>query len=128
MQSLRRAACIFLMRDSKVLVVSRKDNPNDFGLPGGKCNEGESFEDAAVRELKEETGLIAYDLRFVFARRDSIFIVKTFTPDKCVGDIFTEEETKAKNEGVVKWVSFDKFLKGTFVEYNTKLLESLGLI
>lgn len=33
------AVCGLFVVDGKVLSVSRKDNPNDLGLPGGKINQ-----------------------------------------------------------------------------------------
>ena len=42
--------------DFEVLLVHRP-RYDDWSLPKGKLDEGESFEDAAVREVKEETGL-----------------------------------------------------------------------
>jgi 8-oxo-dGTP pyrophosphatase MutT (NUDIX family) len=41
-----------------ILVVHRM-RYNDWSFPKGKCLEGESFEHAAVREVKEETGIDA---------------------------------------------------------------------
>lgn len=43
-----------------VLCVERPDEPSSFSLPGGKLLPGESPEDAALRELREETDLISW--------------------------------------------------------------------
>jgi 8-oxo-dGTP diphosphatase len=43
-------------RDGKVLLVHRP-RYDDWTLPKGKLDPGESFEEAAVREVEEETGL-----------------------------------------------------------------------
>lgn len=43
-----------------VLCVERPDEPSSFSLPGGKLLPGESPEDAALRELRVETGLISW--------------------------------------------------------------------
>jgi len=56
------AVIAVLLRGDEVLLVSRK-NPPDVGLwgfPGGKMDFGETMEEAAVRELYEETGVRAH--------------------------------------------------------------------
>ena len=45
-----------VMRDGRVAVVHRPKY-DDWSLPKGKLDEGESFEQAALREVEEETGL-----------------------------------------------------------------------
>jgi 8-oxo-dGTP diphosphatase len=45
-----------VVRDGTVLLVHRP-RYDDWTLPKGKLDPGESFEDAAVREVQEETGL-----------------------------------------------------------------------
>jgi 8-oxo-dGTP diphosphatase len=52
-----------LLRDSsgKILLLKRslssKTNPGKWELPGGKIDPGEKFDDALIREMREETGL-----------------------------------------------------------------------
>ena len=43
-------------RDGRVLLVHRPRN-DDWTFPKGKLDPGESFEDAALREVEEETGV-----------------------------------------------------------------------
>ena len=51
-----RAAGGVVVRDGRVALVHRPKY-DDWALPKGKLEEGESWEDAAVREVEEETGL-----------------------------------------------------------------------
>lgn len=47
----------------KVLVQDRVKNWKGLSFPGGHVEEGESFVDSAVREVKEETGLDVKNLK-----------------------------------------------------------------
>lgn len=51
------SAAVF--RDGRVLLGSRRNPPYDqvFSLPGGLVETGETLEEAAIREVEEETGV-----------------------------------------------------------------------
>ena len=50
-----------IVQDERVLLVRRKKPPNQglLAIPGGKVEYGETLEQAAMREMLEETGLLA---------------------------------------------------------------------
>ena len=61
------AALAVVIRGEEVLLVRRRNEPDAglWGFPGGHVDLGESALDAAVRELREETGVHARPERYL---------------------------------------------------------------
>ncbi len=55
------AASVAVFRDGRVLLASRGKPPGEglFSLPGGRVEPGETLGEAALRELREEVGVMA---------------------------------------------------------------------
>ena len=71
-----RVSVIIVNEKEEILLVQhKKANRYYWVLPGGRIEYGESFQDCAVRELKEETNL---DIRFVSV----VFLSEAIAPDR----------------------------------------------
>lgn len=54
------AADVLVINNDKVLLIDRKNEPYGWAIPGGLVDLYETMENAALRELREETGIKAY--------------------------------------------------------------------
>lgn len=119
---MRKAAVMLVVKDGLILGVSRINDSTKWGLAGGKVEEGESTQEAAIRETFEETGIRVNACSFLFERIEPSktidgvsFNTYCFYADDWSGEIFPSEE------GDVKWLTPGKLMKlesGAFPEYN----------
>lgn len=110
-----------------ILAVSRKNNPNDFGLPGGKVDPGETSDQALIREILEETGLEVVAYEGIFEDKDRVEDGE-LRPCKTYRVLAWKGELKTKEKGVVKWVrpSVITHPSTSFHEYNSRLFSHLA--
>ena len=100
---------------------------DDWTFPKGKLDEGETFEQAAIREVEEETGLRGRldrelpEVRYVDNRgRDKVVRYWTMTPTD--GDF-----TPTREVDELRWVPVEDALGLLSYEHDRELLRALDL-
>lgn len=111
-----------------VLAVSRKNNHEDLGLPGGKIEPGETPEEAIRRELLEETGLKIGAMYPIFDHLDRVEGDER-RPCRCFV-VWIYEGVAKSNEGArVVWVPPSRLVEPScmFRDYNRALFLAINV-
>ncbi len=111
------AVVFFRGKSGKILAVSRPDDATDLNMPGGGIKSGETPEDAARRELWEETGLIAGEM------------IEIYSDGKTVVFKAIDVAGKMRNsdEGIVAWVDEKTLENGKYGELFKRMMRQLVL-
>ena len=118
------AVCVLVIKkdDYSFLSVSLKNDHTDFNLPGGKLEDNETLEETGIREVKEETGIDTFNLKFLYKDFDNDTEVVTFYTTDYFGEINTLENhvvkwlpiydlTKSKKWPIYNSMIFNKYLE-----------------
>ena len=107
----------------KVLVQEKIDDDySGITFPGGHVEKGESFTDAVIREILEETGLKIFSPQLCGIKDwpnddGSRYMVLFYKTDKFEGELSSSEE------GAVYWVDFEELKYLRLAEGMDKMLE-----
>lgn len=85
------AKVVIINKSGKVLLLLRRKDqlfPQRWDLPGGHLVVGESWEEGAIREVKEETNLDLKDLEMIWDKGKN----KYFKTSSFAGNLFNKEQ------------------------------------
>lgn len=127
-KTVRKAVRTYIIKDEKIVVLKYKNDNNKNGfydIPGGKIEEGETPQQAAIREIKEETGLIVDELKLkgkmIIEYPNKIFDFVVFTADKCNGVPQEFEDNTSE------WIEISELLKQEKILPNSLILNRFFL-
>jgi len=121
-------ATILVVNDDKKILFQHRSDTLDWGLPGGALELNETLEEAAARELNEETGLVAneFDLIGVFSGPDYYFKYPNGDEVYTVIHLYVAKNVRGtlemKDDESLKLTYFSKNELPDHLEKRTKLL------
>lgn len=128
---MKEAGVMLIVNQGMILGISRRHNKSIFGLPGGKFNSeppdnDRDTRDTAIRETREETGIIVKDCVLVYERvelGDGPNGVDFYS--RCYYATNWEGIPQNSEEGVVKWLTAEEVTStmAAFGDYNRKTLD-----
>lgn len=115
-----------LIEDGERILLQdrRKEDWRGYALPGGHVEPGESFVDAVVREMQEETGLTILAPRLVGVKQFPIengrYVVLLFKATRWTGELVSS------SEGRMEWIAYADLPKIKTVEDFDELLKVMN--
>jgi len=123
-KQIRKAVRCYLIKDRKVVVTKYKEGNKKFGyydIPGGKIEEGETSEQTAIREMKEETGLKVENLKYkgnmIIEYPNRIFDFDVFITNE------SEGEPQEFEENTSEWIEINELLQKEKILSNIMILD-----
>lgn len=122
----------FLTKQGKVLLLFRKDHKH-WEFPGGGVREGESLEQAARREIKEELGVDVEIIEYI-GYNDFVINNKKIRSHKFLAELRGEPKIKEKSVfSKLDWIPIKDHkkynlapnVKDFYEDYQHKILKSL---
>ena len=126
------SAIIVMNKENELLLQLRSDT-NDWGIPGGGMELGDSFEDTAKKELYAETGLITNHLEILGVASGKEFYYKFPHGDEIYNAtvIFKAGEISGNMKKDVESLELSYFSLDSLPDLNyttKKILEKIGYI
>ena len=110
--------------NNKILTISNTFDQN-IGLPKGECNKQENINDAAFRELHEETGLlftIQPEIQYTFTIKNKLTIIVVYLPNGSELQLSPNKDMAIKeNISNVTWRTYENLISNLeHVNYTLK--------
>ncbi|ARB41271.1 hypothetical protein B5728_12005 [Mammaliicoccus sciuri] len=104
-------ALVLIFNKNKQLLLQLRSDNESWGLPGGTMELGESFEEAATREVYEETNLEIQNLKFItnFSGKDYHMVYPNGDEAYTVTALFESEEYEGELSADIKETQNLKF-------------------
>ena len=121
MTYIRRRGTAIVDTEKGILVTAGRSKI--FILPGGGANKNESRKGAAIRELREETGLKSYWVKYLFSHHGSRHKSHDGGHFKDHNKVFLiKARGRAKPRHEVKYIDYYKPGGDVRISYNTRLM------